>query len=114
MTYINIVELPYSRNPITNAKDFHARFIMQTHVGILRAVSRQTRCTVKICGDAYGVPVKYCDPYIFVYGNDHYNVDEAVQIITNAIKEKLRVERNWFWEEDSEQRRLTLLQRKYW
>ena len=102
--YINVVELPYHRNPVTKTKEYHGHFIMCKHEGILRAVSQKTGCTVKICGDHYNVPVKYCDPYVFLYGYYRNKVDEAYLILTDAIKDRLNLHNHWIWNEHSEQR----------
>jgi len=42
-------------------------------------------CSIKIYGDAFGVPLKYCDPYLLVAGGSWHNVDKAVEIVRNAI-----------------------------
>lgn len=42
-------------------------------------------CSIKMYGDAFGVPLKYCDPYLLVSGGTWQNVDKAVEIVRNAI-----------------------------
>lgn len=79
---------------------------MYKYAGILRAVSQRTGCTVKICGDHFNVPVKYCDPYVFVFGDNKQNVDEAYLILTDAIKGKLN--EGWSWKEHSQLREHSL------
>eukprot|EP00804_Cyclotella_cryptica_P016816 CCRYP_001808-RA/>CCRYP_001808-RA protein AED:0.02 eAED:0.02 QI:136/1/1/1/1/1/4/2242/969 len=102
--YIDVVELPYFNNPTTNSKEFSGHFLICKHAGILREVRHRTGCTIKICGDMFNVPVKYCDPYVFVYGEEKHRVDEAVNIIVNAIKDKLRTSSDLKWKEDGEHR----------
>ena len=102
--YINVVELPYSQDPVTKTKEFHGHFITNKQEGILRAVNRKTGCTLKICGDNFNVPLKYCDPYIFLYGDNRIRVDEAYLILTDAIKDRLNSHKHWTWNEHSEQR----------
>jgi len=106
--YMDVVELPYTRNPTTNSKEFSGHFLMCKHTGVLREVRHKTGCTIKICGDIFNVPVKYCDPYVFLYGEEKHQVDEAVQIFVKAIKERLRTSSDLMWKENGEQRRTSL------
>lgn len=103
---MNIVELPYTRSFIADAKEFHGHFLLEKH--ILGKVKHSTGCTVTICGDKFGVPVKYCDPYVFIYGETQENVDNAYLIVTDKIKEMLNNSKNWTWNEHSAQRRYAL------
>lgn len=104
--FINIIELPYSRSTMTDAKEFHGRFLLDKH--ILGTVKHSTGCTVTIVGDKFGIPVKYCDPYVFISGERQQNVDDAYLIMTDKIKEMLNNHNNWIWNEHSTQRRHSL------
>jgi hypothetical protein len=106
--FVNIVELPYSRDSMTGANNYHGHFLMYKSAGVLKAVSQKTGCTVKICGDNFNVPVKYCQPYVFIYGDQRRSVDDAYSIITSAIKEKLNQNADWIWREHSPQREFTV------
>lgn len=103
---INIVELPYSRDPFTNEINYHGRFLLQPH--FLKSLRRSTGCTIKLCGNTFNVPVRYSHPYVFVYGESQIKVDEAVNMITNAIEVTLENHLDWKWIEDSEQRKYSL------
>jgi hypothetical protein len=102
--FANIVELPYSKDSMTGANTYHGHFLMYKYAGVLKAVNQNTGCTVKICGDNFNVPVKYCEPYVFIYGDQQQSVDDAYSIVASAIKEKLNENVNWIWKERSPQR----------
>jgi hypothetical protein len=106
--YVNIVELPYSRDSMTGVYTYHGHFLLYKYTGVLKAVNQKTGCTVKICGDNFNVPVKYCQPYVFIYGDQRQSVDDAYYIITSAIKEKLNENIHWTWKEHSPQREYTV------
>jgi hypothetical protein len=76
--FISLLELP----SCNIGRFFNASKILDEQEG--QNIQR-IGCSIKIYGDAFGVPLKYCDPYLLVSGGTWQNVDEAVEIVRNAI-----------------------------
>ena len=76
--FISLVELP----KCNEGRLFNASTILDEQEG--QNIQR-LGCSIKIYGDAFGVPLKYCDPYLLVSGGTWQNVDKAVEIVRNAI-----------------------------
>ena len=80
--YLALVELPFVLHD--GRKSFHAHMITQT-LENSQCVKRLD-CLIKVYGDDFGVPLKYCDPYALVSGHSCQHVNEAVEIVREAIK----------------------------
>ena len=80
--YLALVELPFVLHD--GRKSFHTHMITQT-LENSQCVKR-LECLIKVYGDDFGVPLKYCDPYALVSGNSCQHVDEVVEIVRKAIK----------------------------
>lgn len=106
--WMNIIELPYCRDRDSNRKMYKSFFIVNKSIGLLGTVHGRTGCIVKICDDNLNVPVQYGEPYVLVTGSEPHLVDEAVQIITRAIKDYLKTNDDLRWREHSEQRQFSL------
>ena len=76
--FISLVELP----KCNEGRLFNASTLLDEQEG--QNIQR-LGCSIKIYGDAFGVPLKYCDPYLLVSGGTWQNVDKAVEIVRNAI-----------------------------
>ncbi|KAL3792015.1 hypothetical protein ACHAW5_009290 [Stephanodiscus triporus] len=85
--FISLVELPFVFH--NGRRSFHGHMILQT----LESSQRMERlgCLVKVFGNDFGVPLKYCDPYALVSGTSWQDVDEAVEIVRDVIKTHMRI-----------------------
>lgn len=88
--WMSVVNLPYQRDIHSGRKHYHGKYIILRETGVLSEISRQTGCNIKLCGDDFNVPVKYCDPYVWVWGRQAVDVDRAVQIVKDAIGYHMR------------------------
>jgi hypothetical protein len=84
--FLSLVELPFVLHD--GIRSFHAHMILQTQNN---QHMKRLGCSIKVYGDDYGVPLKYCDPYALVSGGSWQDVDEAVEIVRDAIKTHMRV-----------------------
>jgi len=82
-SFLSLVELPYS----SQQKRYHANFLLHRHI-LVRVKERD--CTLRVCGDDFRVPLKFCNPHIVVRGRWWEDVDRAVEIVENAIGKHLR------------------------
>lgn len=80
--FLSLVELPCEIQS-GGARAFHAKYILQKQI-LLQI--KKLHCFVKICGDDFGVSVKYCDPYALIAGRSWQDVDQAVHIMRAAIR----------------------------
>jgi len=87
MGWMNMVELPY-RVEEHQVKVYHGHYILAK--GILGRIKHETRCYIKICGNQFNIPTKFCPPYVFVMGDQPGQVDKAVAIIQESIQQHLR------------------------
>ena len=85
--FLSLIELPFVY--IDGRKSFHAHMVTQT-LENSHCVNR-LGCLIKVFGDDFGVPLKYCDPYALVSGASWQAVDEAVEIVRDAIEEHMRI-----------------------
>ena len=76
--FISLLELP----SCNVGRLFNASKILDGQVG---QNIQHLGCSIKVYGDAFGVPLKYCEPYLLVSGGTWQNVDEAIEIVRNAI-----------------------------
>jgi len=88
MGWMNIVELPYERLG-GDRKCYHGHFLISRNSGVLGRLKRETRCEMKICCDEFKVPTKLCAPYVFVMGVQPGDVDRAVEIVKDEIRNYL-------------------------
>mmetsp|Transcript_23246 Transcript_23246/g.50371 ORF Transcript_23246/g.50371 Transcript_23246/m.50371 type:complete len:186 (+) Transcript_23246:583-1140(+) len=75
--FMSVVELP------SHAGAFHAKYILQKYVLVQ---IRSLNCFIKICGNDFGVPLKYCDAHVLVTGLHWQGVDGAVEIVNDVIR----------------------------
>eukprot|EP00970_Alexandrium_tamarense_P020421 scaffold15216_cov241-Alexandrium_tamarense.AAC.2 len=88
--YINVVELPFSTEQSGEPKNYHGAYLTSSRFGTLSQMKRETGCTIKICGDDFRVPLRYCAPYVFIFGGHANAVDRAVEIIKVAIRNHMK------------------------
>jgi hypothetical protein len=81
--FLSLVELPFEF--INGKKSFHAHMIMQTQNNLRL---KDLGCLTKVFGD--DMRLKHCDPYALVSGGSWQVVDEAVEIVRDAIKAHMR------------------------
>ena len=79
--FLSLVELPFVFHD--GIRSFHAHRILQTQK---TQHMKRLGCLIKIYGDDFGAPLKYCDPYALLSGGSWQNVDEAVEIVRDALK----------------------------
>lgn len=84
MGYMSVVELPYI------GKDFHRSHILAQSLRILSRVC-QTGCTMKLVDSSGRYRTRLCDPYVWVWGQQPGDVDEAVKILNDANKEHVKI-----------------------
>lgn len=82
MGWMNIVEIPVDR-----AHEI-GLFIISKRAGILRQMS-SLRCKIKVCGSKPMVFTNFCAPYICVISDRPGQVDEAVAILRDAIRDRI-------------------------
>jgi hypothetical protein len=82
MGWMNIVEIPVDR-----AHEI-GLFIISKRIGLLRQMS-SLGCLIKVCGNLSPMIVtKFCAPYICVISDRPGQVDEAVAILRDAIRNR--------------------------
>ena len=86
--YLSLVELPFEFH--NGIRSFHAQMILQTQKN---QHMKRLGCLIKIYGDDFGAPLKYCDPYALVSGGSWQNVDIAVEIVRDALKTHMNTHR---------------------
>ena len=74
---LSLVELP------SDGGQIHGNFLERFHVRI-----EQTGCTMHLCGDQFGCPVRYGEPYVLIIGGPqaYQQVDRAVRIVKRQIE----------------------------
>jgi hypothetical protein len=83
MEWMNIVEIPVNR-----AHEI-GLFIISKRAGILRQMS-SLRCQIKVCGSVKPmVFTNFCAPYICVISDRPGQVEEAVAILRDAIRDRI-------------------------
>ena len=86
MGWMNIVKLPYS----IEEQKYHGAFIISKSSGVLSRI-KPTKCEIKVCGNQFKIPTKFCPPDIWVMGDQPVQVDRAVAIIQEAIQKHMRI-----------------------
>ena len=89
MAWQNIVELPFVGDSML-LRSYHGNYIIAKKTGTLGRIRHETRCEVKLCGHEFNVPTKYCDPYVWVIGDQPGQVDRAVKILKEAVEHHAR------------------------
>ena len=90
MGWINIVELPYELKG-GGKKNYHGHFLLGKKSGVLGKIKSEIGyCELKICGDAFRVPMKFCNPYIWIMGKQPGQVDRAVEVLQEEIQKYMR------------------------
>ena len=87
MGWMNIVELPFVGD--SSGRSYHSFYLVSKQTGVLGRIKRETRCEIKICSNKAKVPTKYCDPYVWVMGDQPALVDKAVDILQEAIRKHM-------------------------
>ena len=85
--YQALVELPFVLH--NGRKSFNAHMITQTLEN--SQFVKRLECLVKVYGDDFGAPLKYCDPYVLVSGDSCQHVDEAAEIVREVIKRHMHL-----------------------
>jgi len=78
-SFMSLVELPFLSQ---EGRRFHASFLLQ-HPVLIRM--KGLNCRIKVCGDEFRVPLKFCDPHVIITGRHWQDVDRAVEIVKDAI-----------------------------
>lgn len=78
---VAIIELPSEFRH--ERREFHAKYLLNSK---FLAKIRSVHCSIKLCGDDFNIPTRYCDPYVFVSGGHWQQVDQAAQVIKDAIR----------------------------
>ena len=83
--FVAIIELPLEviREFRHERREFHAKYLLNSK---LLDKIRSERCSIKLCGDDFDVPTRYCDPYVFVSGGKWHQVDQTAQMVKDAIR----------------------------
>ena len=95
MGWMNIVVLPYELIG-GNRRGYHGLYLIEKSTSVLGKIHRETaslgnrRVFIKLCGDDFRVPTKFCTPYVFVMGDKPGQVDMAVDILQEAIQHHMR------------------------
>ena len=83
--YMSLLELPFEFD-LEGRKNFHAKHLLHWKV---RQEMERNGCWIKVCGDDFGVPLKFCDPYVFVTGRHWKGVDQSVEYLKNYTREHM-------------------------
>jgi hypothetical protein len=78
--FLALVELPFVLH--NGRRSYHAHMMIKTQEN-----SYRVKCLgffIKVYGDDFGVPLKYCDPCALT-GDSSQDVDEAVEAVRRAI-----------------------------
>lgn len=80
--FMSILELPRTVNKLNTI--FHGHFLADS--ATITKISNLTGCTYKLVGGDFGSPaVRYCNPYLIVFGKHWTKVDHAVEILKHQI-----------------------------
>jgi len=81
--FMSVLDLPFTA--YRGKKDFHSSYLLDSYV-MDRVQS--VDCYIKVCGvdDSYHIQTRYCDPHVLVFGRHWQNVDQAVDILKDAIR----------------------------
>ena len=76
---LSLVELP------SDGKRVHGKFLEKDW---FYSSIRKGGCSMKLCGDEFGFPVRYGKPYVLIVGNSSgiKNVDRAVEMVKKQIE----------------------------
>ena len=82
---MSLLELPCEFD-LEGRKNFHAKHLLH---GNVRQEMKRDGCWIKVCGDEFGVPLKFCDPYVIVTGKHWTVVDQSVEYLKNYTREHM-------------------------
>ena len=85
-SFISIVELPFEL--YHGRREFHASYLLDYR--LREHIQKNTGCSIRVCGDDFDVPTRYCDPYVLVFGRSFKDVDQAVYIVKDDIRKHIR------------------------
>ncbi len=91
--FLSLVELPFVLH--NGRRSHHSHMIIQTLENSQRV--KRLGCLIKVYGDDFGVPLKYCDPYALITGGSWQDVDEAVEAVRGAINMHMSTCACTFW-----------------
>jgi len=86
LTYMSIVEMSYEEH--MNEKSFHAAHIL--HKPLLCDITN-LGCDLILVAKGFRTSTNKCDPYVFVYGRKYQDVDKAVQLVKEKIRDHQHV-----------------------
>mmetsp|Transcript_30476 Transcript_30476/g.56297 ORF Transcript_30476/g.56297 Transcript_30476/m.56297 type:complete len:525 (+) Transcript_30476:104-1678(+) len=78
--FITVLALPYHFNG--GRRVYHAAQLLKANV--LARIRNEANSYIKVVGDEFRVPVKFCDPYVLVVGSCYQDVDKAAEIVRGA------------------------------
>jgi len=85
MGWMSIVELPYEKDPITGRKKYYGEQLLKLRFRL----REEFDCQMKLCGgELKKYPVKFGDPYVWVWGNQSENVGRAVELVQDQLDRK--------------------------
>ena len=87
-SFMSIVEISYEHFEHLKEKSFHAAHIL--HKPFLREISN-LGCDLILVAKGFQVYTNLCDPYVFVYGRTYQDVDRAVRMVKEKIRDHQHV-----------------------
>ena len=78
---ITVLALPYHFSG--GRRVYHAAPLLKAN--LLARIRNEANSYIKVVGDEFRVPVKFCDPYVLVVGNCYQDVDKAAEIVRGVI-----------------------------
>jgi hypothetical protein len=69
----------YQKECFMSLLELPCKFQIDQQKHLVTIIERQTGCSLKFVGNDYGIPTRYCEPYLLVLGPHWSNVDQAAE-----------------------------------
>lgn len=77
-SYLSIVDIP---NDFVREGKHH-----QLHMALVGSINN-ARCKMDIVADGFTLSTTLCGPYVLVYGTNNHDVDQAVRMVEDKIRQ---------------------------
>mmetsp|Transcript_30475 Transcript_30475/g.56296 ORF Transcript_30475/g.56296 Transcript_30475/m.56296 type:complete len:92 (+) Transcript_30475:502-777(+) len=84
---MTILALPYHSSG--GRKVYHDAKLLTAHA--LARIRNEAKSYIKLVGDEFRVPVKFCEPYVFVVASSLKDIDKAAEIVREVIDKHVQL-----------------------
>mmetsp|Transcript_30474 Transcript_30474/g.56294 ORF Transcript_30474/g.56294 Transcript_30474/m.56294 type:complete len:523 (+) Transcript_30474:104-1672(+) len=85
--FMTILALPYHSSG--GRKVYHDAKLLTAHA--LARIRNEAKSYIKLVGDEFRVPVKFCEPYVFVVASSLKDIDKAAEIVREVIDKHVQL-----------------------